>query len=116
MLRSPNITNEMKNKLDAIARQTNKLMDIIETIYGLMANTRSKEIHIKLNELVDETKFPEFKGLTLSQKSILLLNSFEEISCTLVGMRQKKYVDDVVGSLTIKPFENAKEALRKVEI
>jgi aryl-alcohol dehydrogenase-like predicted oxidoreductase len=116
MLRSPNITSEMKNRLDAIARQINKLMDIIETIYGLLANTRSKEIHKKLNELVDETKFPEFKGLTLSQKSILLLNSLEEISCTLVGMRQKKYVDDVIGSLIMPPVENAKDILKEVEI
>jgi hypothetical protein len=116
MLRSPNITGEMKNRLDAIARQINKLMDIIETIYGLMANSRSREIHKNLNELVDETKFSEFKGLTLSQKSILLLNSLEEICCTLVGMRQKKYVDDVIGSLTMKPVENAKEIIKEMEI
>ena len=99
MLRSPNITNEMRTQLDAIARQINKLMEIIETIYGLMANTRSQAIHKKLNKLVDESIYPGFKNLTLSQKAILLLNSVEEISCTLIGMRQKKYVDDIAGSL-----------------
>jgi hypothetical protein len=116
MLRSPNITNEMRTQLDAIARQINKLMEIIETIYGLMANTRSQAIHKKLNKLVDESKYPGFKNLTLSQKAILLLNSVEEISCTLIGMRQKKYVDDIIGSLKMPPIAGAKEILREVEM
>jgi aryl-alcohol dehydrogenase-like predicted oxidoreductase len=116
MLRSPNITNEMKTKLDAIARQINKLVDIIETIYGLMANTRSQAIHKKLDKLIDESKYPEFKNLTLSQKAILLLNSVEEISCTLVGMRQKKYVEDVVGSLMMPVIAGVKEILGEIEM
>jgi hypothetical protein len=116
MMRSPNITNEMKNRLDAIARQINKLMDIIETIYGLMANTRSKAIHKKLDKLVDENLYPDFKNLTLSQKAVLLLNSFPEISCTLVGMRQKKYIDDVAGSLKRPVIGSAKEILEEAEM
>lgn len=116
MLRSPNITGEMKNRLDAIARQINKLMDIIETIYGLMANTRSKAIHKKLDKLVDENLYPDFKNLTLSQKAVLLLNSLPEISCTLVGIRQKKYIDDVAGSLKMPVIGSAKEILEEVEM
>lgn len=116
MLRSPNITNEMKTRLDAIARQINKLVEIIETIYGLMANTRSRAIHKKLDKLIDESKYPKFKNLTLSQKAILLLNSVEEISCTLVGMRQNKYVDDVTGSLIMPPIARAKEILGEMEM
>jgi hypothetical protein len=116
MISSPNLTNEMKNKLDSIARQTNKLMSIIETVYGLMANTRSRKLHDKLNSLVIENESDQFKDLSLSQKSLLLLNSLDEISCTLIGMRQKKYVDDVLGSLKAKKIENAKKLLEKLEL
>lgn len=116
MISSPNLTNEMKNKLDVIARQTNKLMSIIETIYGLIANTRSRELHNKLNSLVIGNESDSFQELSLSQKSLLLLNSIDEISCTLVGMRQKKYVDDVMGSLKAKKIENAKKLLEKLEL
>jgi aryl-alcohol dehydrogenase-like predicted oxidoreductase len=116
ILRSPNITDEMRTQLDAIARQINKLMEIIETIYGLMANTRSQALHKKLDKLVDESLYPDFKNLTLSQKAILLLNSVEEISCTLVGMRQRKYVDDIVGSLKMPVIAGAKEILGEIEM
>lgn len=116
MLRSPNITGEMKNRLDSIARQINKLMDIIETIYGLMANTRSQAIHKNLGKYIDESKYPDFKNLTLSQKAILLLNSVNEISCTLIGMRQNRYVDDVISSLKMPLIESAEQILKEIEI
>jgi aryl-alcohol dehydrogenase-like predicted oxidoreductase len=116
MLISPNITSEMKDRLDKIARQVNKLMGITETIYGLIANSRSKDLHLKLNTSVNINLADKFKELTLSQKAILLINSIKEISCTLVGMRQKKYVDDVIGALKAEEIENAMEILEKMEI
>jgi aryl-alcohol dehydrogenase-like predicted oxidoreductase len=116
MVNSPNLTNPMRTKLDAIAQQVNKLMSIIETIYGLMANLRSMEIHEKLNTFIDDEINSGFKSLHLSQKAVLLINSLDKVSCTLVGMRQKKYVDDVLGSLSSAKIENAEEILRKVEL
>jgi hypothetical protein len=113
MLKSSNMTGEMKNRLDKIARQVNKLMGIIETIYGIMANTRSETLHKKLNKFIDQEKLGQFDKLSLSQKSILLINSLQEVSCTLVGMRQKKYVEDVIGSLSVNVIENAKDILMK---
>jgi hypothetical protein len=115
MLKSPNITDEMKNRLDRIARQVNKLMNIIETIYGVMANTRSKALHKKLNKFIDQESLQQFDKLSLSQKSILLINSLEQVSCTLVGMRNKKYVDDVIGSLKTAEIQNAEDILRQFE-
>jgi hypothetical protein len=113
MLKSSNMTGVMKNRLDKIARQVNKLMGIIETIYGIMANTRSETLHKKLNKFIDQEKLGQFDKLSLSQKSILLINSLQEVSCTLVGMRQKKYVEDVIGSLSVNVIENAKDILMK---
>jgi aryl-alcohol dehydrogenase-like predicted oxidoreductase len=116
MINSQNLTNPMRTKLDAIAQQVNRLMSIIETIYGVIANLRSKEIHEKLNGYIDDNLNTDFKSLHLSQKAVLLINSIDKIGCTLVGMRQKNYVDDVIGSLRTRKVENAEEILRKLEL
>lgn len=113
MLTSGKITEEMKDRLDKIARQVNKLMGIVETIYGAKGNLRSKEIHEKLNELVIDKNF---KKLSLSQKSLLMINSIDEISCILVGMRQEKYVNDVVGCLKTKEIKDVKNIWEKLEL
>jgi aryl-alcohol dehydrogenase-like predicted oxidoreductase len=116
MLKSPNLTNEMKIRLDGIARQINKLMSIIETIYGLIANNRSRDIHLKLNTGVSQSEADCFKELTLSEKAVLLINSIEGVSCTLIGMRQIKYVDDILKALVQKPISNAGHIMQELDI
>jgi len=114
LVTSPNLTDEMKDKLDKIARQTNKLMSIMDSIYGLMANINLKDLHVKLNTSVDSIEADSFKKLSLSQKSILFINSLKEVSCTLVGMRQNKYVDDVVGALKQGALIDAAEKFKEI--
>jgi aryl-alcohol dehydrogenase-like predicted oxidoreductase len=116
MMKSPNLTNEMKDKLDKIARQINKLMKIIETIYGLMAKGRSDKIHEKLNSMVKVNDTEAFKKLSLSQKEILLINSLDGISSTLVGMRNDKYVQDVISALKAGKIKNAEEVIEKFDL
>jgi len=113
---SPNLTDEMKTRLDKIAKQINKIMGIMESIYGLMANSSSKDLHLKLNTIVSQEEADKVKDLSLSQKASLFINSIDEISCTLVGMRQKKYVDDVIGSLKAVKISNALEKWKELEI
>lgn len=113
ILGSNGITEEMKDKLDVIAKQINKLLKIISSIYGLRANLRARKIHEKLDSLVSSA---EFKNLTLSQKSISVINSLNGISCTLVGMRQTKYVDDVTGCMKYQKINNAEEVLRELKL
>ncbi len=114
MMASPKITEEMKNSLDKIALQINKLIAIVETIYGTKANMRSKELHTKLNELLEANE--QFKTLSLSQKALLMINSLNEISCTLVGMRQNKYVDDVIGCLKQEKIEDVIDKWEQLNI
>jgi aryl-alcohol dehydrogenase-like predicted oxidoreductase len=116
MMKSPNLTNEMKDRLDKIARQINKLMKIIETIYGLIAKSRSNKIHESLNLSVKTNDNDSFKKLSLSQKEIMLINSLDGVSSTLVGMRQNRYVYDVLGALKAGKIENAEEVITKFEI
>lgn len=99
LVKSGKLTDEMKDSLDRIAKQVNKLIAIIESIYGTQANVRSDKLHGNLNEMVNSNENSEFENLSLSGKSLLMINSLDEISCSLVGMRQKKYVDDVILSL-----------------
>ncbi|MGH2574755.1 MAG: aldo/keto reductase [Ignavibacteria bacterium] len=116
MVVSKNITEEIKTKLDKIARQINKLISIFESIYGLEANLRANELHLKLNKLMSQNEIDRFKELRLSQKAILMINSIEEVSSTLIGMRQKKYVDDVIGCLEAQKVEDAAGIFKKLEI
>lgn len=115
LVSSPKITGEMKTTLDKIAKQTNKIMGIMDTLYGMMGNIRSKEIHSKLNELLQTSEADKFKDLTLSQKAILIINSLKGVDCTLVGMRQKKYVDDVRGAMKLEKLSNA-SALAEISL
>ena len=113
IINSPNLTNEMRNRLDAIAKQVNKMMEMFETIYGIFANSRSKKLHEKLNSLTGENETAWFKDLALSQKAIHILNSLDGISCTLVGMRQKKYVDDIIKSLKLPAIEKPEKMVEE---
>ena len=78
----------------------------------LFANSRSKKLHESLNNLTGKNETEWFKDLTLSQKAIHILNSIDGISCTLVGMRQKKYADDVIESLKMPSMENPDQILQ----
>lgn len=114
LISSKGLTDEMKEKLDKIAVQTNKLMSIMDSLYGLLANVNNKKLHIKLNTAVDPSDSDNFKELSLSQKAILLVNSLKEVSCTLVGMRQQKYVDDVAGVLKAGALIDAHEKFLEI--
>lgn len=114
LVTSPNLTDEMKEKLDKIARQVNKLVGIMDSIYGLMANVNQKELHLQLNTLVEPGEADKFKELSLSQKAILFINSLKEVSCTLVGMRQQKYVDDVLEALDQGVLTDASKKFIKI--
>ena len=113
---SPNLTSEMKDRLDKIAKQVNKMMGIIETIYGIIANSRSKDLLLILNTGVDTKQADKFKELTLSEKAVLLINSIDAVSCTLVGMRQCVYADDVLKSMKSEKIKNAEEILKELKL
>lgn len=114
LISSKGLTDEMKEKLDKIAKQTNKLMSIMDSLYGLMANVNNKKLHLKLNTAVDPADANSFSELSLSQKAILFVNSLKEVSSTLVGMRQQKYVDDVTGALKAGALIDAHEKFLEI--
>jgi hypothetical protein len=57
-----------------------------------------------------------FKKLSLSQKEIMLINSLDGVSSTLVGMRLDKYVQDVIAALKAGRIDNAGEVFEKFDV
>jgi hypothetical protein len=45
-----------------------------------------------------------------------MLNSLDKIDCVLAGMRQKKYVDDVIESMQLPKIENAEAIWKEIEL
>ena len=71
---------------------------LLESIYSNLAkkqNEKNRHIHQKLEKYLSENQ----KNLSLSQKSVLMINSLPAVTSTLVGMRNELYVDDVIGSI-----------------
>jgi len=117
LVKSGSLSDEMKSKLDNIAKQINRLTDIMESIYGMMANTRSKKIHKKLDELGFKNYYngKDTGELSLSAKALLLLVSVPEISCVLLGMRAGKYVDEVISVLQCPDVAEARNIISELK-
>lgn len=106
-----NIDNEnVKDFFERYIKECYKLLNFVSNYYKLRAEKRNNLI----NRFVNEKLPAMYQNLTLSQKSILLLNSIDGVSCVLVGMRKEKYVDDVLKILNSEKIENAKETIEYV--
>jgi aryl-alcohol dehydrogenase-like predicted oxidoreductase len=87
-----------------------KMLNFVSNYYKMRAEKRSQF----LNSVINKDLNKNFQELTLSQKAILLLNSVKGVSCVLVGMRNEKYIEDVLGVLNEKNISNAEEIIRNV--
>jgi aryl-alcohol dehydrogenase-like predicted oxidoreductase len=81
----------------------NVLLDSIYSSLAKKQNEKNKYIHRKLDVFLNQGH----KRLTLSQKSILMINSLSSVSSTLIGMRNENYVEDVIGSIMSDLIGNA---------
>lgn len=80
----------------------NILLDSIYSSLGKRQNEKNRHIHKKLDAYLNN----EQRKLTLSQKSVLMINSLQSVTTTLVGMRNEEYVNDVYGSMQTDFIEN----------
>ncbi|KAA3602797.1 MAG: aldo/keto reductase [Calditrichaeota bacterium] len=65
-----------------------------------IAQERSKKLHKTLTDFFSDEE------ISLSNKAILSLRAIPSVSCVLVGMRQQKYVEDVLSKINeIPPSE-----------
>ena len=87
-----------------------KLLNFVGNYYKMRADKRSKIIHSLINKNLDE----RFHKYTLSQKSVMLLNSIDGVDCVLTGIRKESYVDDICEILNSEKILNAKEIIQFV--
>jgi len=99
--------------LESFNKYMQEIFNLINSIskhYKNFANRRNKFFHIIINNLCNS----KYHNLTLSQKSVLLINAIEGVSCTLVGARKEEYVDDIVSTLGYDKIENARDVFLKI--
>lgn len=88
-----------------------KLFNFISTYYKINANSRNAKIHSIINDFVPA----EYHGLSLSQKTLLLIASTEGVSTVLIGARKEKYVDDAAKILNVQKLPETISVLNKIK-
>lgn len=83
----------------------NILLDSIQSLLAKKQNEKNRHIHKKIDVFLNESQ----RNLTLSQKSVLMINSLNSVSSALVGMRNEFYVDDVIRSIKSDFVENSQK-------
>ncbi|MBK7444775.1 MAG: aldo/keto reductase [Ignavibacteria bacterium] len=100
----------VKDFISGYIKEVYKLLNLTGNYYKMRADKRSKFIHGLINKYLEE----KFQGLSLSQKTVLLLSSVEGINCVLTGMRKVSYAEDICGVMNEDKIKNAKEIIRFV--
>lgn len=86
-----NIVRALRN----FAVTTNILLDSVFSNLAKKKNTENLVFHRSIDKFAGAGQ----QELPLSQKAILLINSVPQVTCTLVGMKSTKYVEDVKKSI-----------------
>jgi aryl-alcohol dehydrogenase-like predicted oxidoreductase len=108
-----NIKDEnLKDHFAGYIKDIFKLLNYVSKYYKLRAAKRSDLINSLINKKLDE----KFRSLTLSQKSVLLLNSVKGVSCVLAGMRKDNYIEDLIPVLGRRDITNAEEIIKYVSM
>lgn len=102
----------LKEFFESYIKDIYKLLNFVSKYYKLRALQRSNFIHSVINKKLDE----KFHGLSLSQKTVLLLNSVKGVSCVLAGMRKEEYIDDLMPVLGRHDITNAEEIIKYVSM
>ncbi|MCH8033473.1 MAG: aldo/keto reductase [Bacteroidetes bacterium] len=93
--------DSLEHLLNNFAITVNITLDSIESELARQWNENNKQLHDELNKYLND----EQKDFSLSQKAIAFVNSLNEVSSTLVGMRKVEYVNDVLGSIKFQSNE-----------
>lgn len=78
---------------------------LLASIFSDLAKKKNLE-NLSFHKAIDNFANNEQQKISLSQKAILLISSVPSVSCTLVGMKNVNYVQDVLKSIKIDFFEN----------
>ena len=102
------VTQEVPSVLTFLTNYAESIDEAFEHLtnyYGNRGHVRAMKMHQALDTLIG----PDYSGLSLSQKAVLLIRSLPQVSSVLVGMRSEEYVEDVVYGLQAPAVPNAAE-------
>jgi aryl-alcohol dehydrogenase-like predicted oxidoreductase len=97
--------DSLEHQLNNFAITINITLDSIESDLARQWNENNKLLHDDLNKYLND----EQREYSLSQKAIAFVNSLNEVSSTLVGMRKIEYVNDVLGSIKLQSYEKLRD-------
>jgi hypothetical protein len=97
--------DSLEHLLNNFAITVNITLDSIESELARQWNENNKQLHDELDKYLND----EQRDFSLSQKAIAFVNSLNEVSSTLVGMRKIEYVNDVLGSIKFQSNEKLRE-------
>ena len=97
--------DSLEHMLNNFAITVNITLDSIESDLARQWNENNGQLHDDLNKYLND----EQREYSLSQKAIAFVNSLNEVSSTLVGMRKVEYVNDVLGSIKFQSYEKLRE-------
>lgn len=100
----------IKDFIDRYVKNVYLLLNFVSNYYKMRADKRSKFIHGLINKFL----VPSLHGLTLSQKTFLILKSIDGVSCVLAGIRKDSYVIDALEILNENKILNATEIIEYV--
>ena len=92
------------------AESIDEAFEHLTNYYGNRGHLRAMKMHQALDSLIG----PDYSGLSLSQKAVLLIRSLPQVSSVLVGMRSEEYVEDVVYGLQAAAVPNATEIWQRL--
>jgi hypothetical protein len=99
--------------LESFNNYMQEIFNIINAVSGYYKNFANKRNHF-FHSIINDICGSKYHNLTLSQKSVLLINSIDGVSCTLIGARKEKYVDDIISTLSYDKIENAGDIFLKI--
>jgi hypothetical protein len=91
-----------------------RYLESVEALFaaiGRRAGDRSRARVMVLSRAVDPLIPPERRGLSLSQKALLVLRSLDGVTAVLLGMREPRYVADALGMLGLPRLDDPKAVL-----
>ena len=97
--------DSIEHLLNNFAITVNITLDSIESELARQWNENNKHLHDELNKYLND----EQREFSLSQKAVAFVNSLNEVSATLVGMRKVEHVNDVLGSIKFQSYEKLRE-------
>jgi hypothetical protein len=97
--------DSLEHLLNNFAITVNITLDSIESELARQWNEKNKQLHDEINKYLND----EQREYSLSQKAIAFVNSLNEVSSTLVGMRKVEYINDVLGSIKFQSYDKLRE-------